>query len=103
MTISFQFDPYEVLGVGPSASLQEIRDAYRARSKVYHPDVGGNPWAFRVLARSYETLSEARVASRAREEVGRGSATSAEVAPRVEPTPAPAAHAATGRRGSSNT
>jgi hypothetical protein len=99
VTISFQFDPCEVLGVGPSASLQEIRDAYRARSKLYHPDAGGDPWAFRVLARSYEALSQARVASRVREEVGRGSAPSAGGGPWVEPIRVPTADASAGRRG----
>lgn len=98
MTITFQFDPCEILGVGPSASLQEIRDAYRARSKIHHPDAGGQSWTFRVLARSYEALSQARVASRARDEVGRGAASSAGDAPRVEPIRVPTAPAADGPR-----
>lgn len=32
------FDPYEVLGVPPSASREAIRSAYRARMQEYHPD-----------------------------------------------------------------
>lgn len=31
-------DPYKVLGVSPSATDEEIRDAYRALVKKYHPD-----------------------------------------------------------------
>lgn len=31
-------DPYEVLGVSPSASPEEIRSAYMALVKKYHPD-----------------------------------------------------------------
>ena len=31
-------NPYEVLGVSPSATNEEIRDAYRALAKNYHPD-----------------------------------------------------------------
>lgn len=31
-------DPYAVLGIESSASAQEIRDAYRARMREYHPD-----------------------------------------------------------------
>jgi hypothetical protein len=65
---AIQFDPYEVLGVGPQANLAEIQEAYRARSKRYHPDAGGDAWAFRVLTRSYEILSTARVMGRASQE-----------------------------------
>jgi len=32
------FDPYEILGVSPSASKETIRAAYRARMQEYHPD-----------------------------------------------------------------
>ena len=31
-------DPYKVLGVSPSATDDEIKDAYRALVKKYHPD-----------------------------------------------------------------
>jgi curved DNA-binding protein CbpA len=31
-------DPYKVLGVSPTATDEEIRDAYRALVKKYHPD-----------------------------------------------------------------
>ena len=32
------FDPYQTLGVDPSASAEEIQAAYRARMHEYHPD-----------------------------------------------------------------
>ncbi len=53
---AFSLDPRTVLGVGPSASPDEIREAYHAKSKKHHPDVGGDEWAFRVVARAYEVL-----------------------------------------------
>ena len=64
MTHTFELDPTRVLGVAPGASLEEIRDAYRSQSKKYHPDHGGDEWVFRMVARSYELLSRARVAGR---------------------------------------
>jgi hypothetical protein len=70
ITYGFEIDPHAILGVSVSASLQEIRDAYHAKARKHHPDHGGDDWAFRIVARSYEVLSTARVAGRAREEAG---------------------------------
>lgn len=36
-------DPYEALGVSKTATVKEIRSAYRKLSKIYMPDVGSNP------------------------------------------------------------
>lgn len=71
MDYAFPLDPCVVLGVPADANMEQIRDAYRARSKRYHPDVGGDEWAFRVVARSYELLCTARVMGRASAEMGR--------------------------------
>ena len=30
-------DPYQILGVSPSASDDEVKQAYRTLSKKYHP------------------------------------------------------------------
>lgn len=53
---AFSLDPRTILGVGPDASLEEIHEAYRAKSKKHHPDRGGDEWAFRMVARAYEVL-----------------------------------------------
>ena len=31
-------NPYDVLGVSPSATNEEVRNAYKALAKKYHPD-----------------------------------------------------------------
>jgi hypothetical protein len=69
---SFSLDPRTVLGVGPGASLEEIREAYRAKSKKHHPDVGGDEWAFRMVARAYEVLKTTAEAPAAKPWEGRG-------------------------------
>ena len=65
---SFEVDPQHVLGVSPGASLEQIRDAYRQKAKRFHPDAGGEDWAFRIVVQAYEMLSRARVARAARAE-----------------------------------
>lgn len=58
---SFEIDPLKVLGVSADATMEQIRDAYRAKAKRYHPDTGGEDWVFRILSQSYELLCSARV------------------------------------------
>ena len=36
------YDPYSVLGVGRNASEEEIKKAYKALSRRYHPDANIN-------------------------------------------------------------
>lgn len=53
---------YALLGLAPSASVQEIRRAYRELSKLYHPDTTDLPTAiatqkFQLLNEAYATLS----------------------------------------------
>ena len=45
--------PYEVLGVTVNATPMEIKAAYRARALQTHPDKGGKPGEFELVARSY--------------------------------------------------
>lgn len=53
---AFSLDPRAILGVGTGATLEEIHEAYRAKSKKHHPDRGGDDWAFRMVTRAYEVL-----------------------------------------------
>ncbi len=52
----FSLDPRVVLGVSADASAEEIHRAFLAKSKKHHPDVGGDEWAFKMVARAYEIL-----------------------------------------------
>ena len=45
---------FEVLGVQPDASKADIRNAFRALSRVHHPDYGGQPDDFRQLRDAYD-------------------------------------------------
>jgi len=65
---SFEVDPQNVLGVPAGATLEQIRDAYRQKAKRFHPDAGGEDWAFRIVVQAYEMLSRARVARAAHAE-----------------------------------
>lgn len=54
-------DPYEALGVSRSASLKDIKRAFRQKALKYHPDVNDAPDAkeqFMAYKRAYQTLSD---------------------------------------------
>lgn len=47
-------DPYEVLGVGPDADLDELVAARRRRAMDVHPDVGGSHEAMQALNAAFD-------------------------------------------------
>lgn len=60
-------DPYEVLGVSPSASDDEVKRAYRELSRKYHPDANANnPLSdlaeekFKEIQSAYQQIMDAR-------------------------------------------
>lgn len=48
--------PYEVLGVGPSVTDEELRRAYRRKLRQSHPDVGGSPASFHAVQVAWERI-----------------------------------------------
>jgi curved DNA-binding protein len=54
-------DLYELLGVSPDASPEDIHSAYRRLARRYHPDVNSGAGAgarFKEVSRAYEVLSD---------------------------------------------
>jgi len=55
--------PYEVLGVRPDATPDEIRRAYLTLARRHHPDAGGDPEEMRRLNEAWSALSAASTPS----------------------------------------
>lgn len=51
-------DLYQILGVPPTADSQAIKTAYRTAAKILHPDLGGDPEAFRLLKLAHDVLTD---------------------------------------------
>lgn len=77
-------DPYSVLGVPRTASEEDIRKAFRALAKKYHPDLNPGDKAaeakFKEVSQANELLSDAE--KRRRFDAGEIDATGQEVPPR---------------------
>ncbi|XP_075718357.1 translocation protein SEC63 homolog isoform X1 [Rhinoderma darwinii] len=53
-----EYNPYEVLGLDPGATVSEIKKQYRLLSLKYHPDKGGDDAIFMKIAKAYEALTD---------------------------------------------
>jgi hypothetical protein len=94
--------PYEVLGVSPAASQDDLRKAYRRLARMTHPDLGGSPETFRRVQLAWERIGtpedRARYDSASRSGTAPGSSDStgrtwAPAAPRRRPETKPRARA----------
>ena len=54
-----QVDYYQILGIPREANIEEIKQAYRTKAKLYHPDINNDPNAkklFQLINEAYQVL-----------------------------------------------
>ena len=49
---------YDLLGVSPKATQEEIKRAFRKKSLTHHPDKGGDSEIYKTINSAYEVLSD---------------------------------------------
>jgi DnaJ-domain-containing protein 1 len=53
-------DAYAILGLPPTATLEEVKGNYKRLAAVFHPDKGGYTEAMVLLNRAYEAIQRQR-------------------------------------------
>ena len=59
-------DPYALLGVAATATLDDVKAAFRKKALEHHPDQGGTPEAFMAMKRAYDAIVKRRARARKR-------------------------------------
>lgn len=55
-------EPYEVLGIPTSSTLEEAKAAYRKAVQAAHPDKGGSRWLFQAVQGAWAAIQQAHTA-----------------------------------------
>ena len=59
-------DPYGLLGIAATATLDDVKAAFRKKALEHHPDQGGTPEAFMAMKRAYDAIVKRRARARKR-------------------------------------
>ena len=57
-------NPYEILGVTPQSSKEQIKTAYKNLAKKYHPDISDEPNALEMMKKinsAYDILTKDQI------------------------------------------
>ena len=57
-------DPYALLGIEATATLDDVKAAFRKKALEHHPDRGGDAAAFMAVKRAYDAIAKRRARRR---------------------------------------
>lgn len=49
-------NPYQILNIPTTATLEEVKEAYRQLATKHHPDKGGNPETFKIVKAAFKMI-----------------------------------------------